>query len=120
MLTIVTVAISYLHLPIAMAVGVARAAFELAMQYAKERVQFGVPIAMNHVQHPLPKLSRCLRLRQSVGRALETRRKLWAVQRLKDRLWKASLAGELRAEQKELDGRGGLRYVARGGVPEGA
>jgi acyl-CoA dehydrogenase len=35
----------------AMAVGVARAAFELAMQYAKERVQFGVPIAMNQAIH---------------------------------------------------------------------
>ena len=29
------------------AVGVAQAAFELAVEYAKERVQFGVPIAMN-------------------------------------------------------------------------
>ena len=35
----------------AMAVGVARAAFELAMQYSKERVQFGVPIAMNQAIH---------------------------------------------------------------------
>jgi acyl-CoA dehydrogenase len=31
----------------AMAVGVARAAFEFACEYAKERVQFGVPIAMH-------------------------------------------------------------------------
>jgi acyl-CoA dehydrogenase len=31
----------------AMAVGIARAAFELAVGYAKERVQFGVPIAMH-------------------------------------------------------------------------
>jgi acyl-CoA dehydrogenase len=35
----------------AFAVGVARAAFELAMQYSKERVQFGVPIAMNQAIH---------------------------------------------------------------------
>ena len=35
----------------AMAVGVARAAFELAMQYSKERTQFGVPIAMNQAIH---------------------------------------------------------------------
>lgn len=35
----------------AMAVGVARAAFEHAMQYAKERVQFGTPIAMNQAIH---------------------------------------------------------------------
>jgi protocatechuate 4,5-dioxygenase beta chain len=31
-----------------------------------------VPIAMNHVQHPLPKLSRSFRLGQAVGRALES------------------------------------------------
>ena len=31
----------------AMATGVARAAFEFAVQYAQERVQFGVPIAMH-------------------------------------------------------------------------
>lgn len=35
----------------AFAVGLARAAFELAMQYSKERVQFGVPIAMNQAIH---------------------------------------------------------------------
>jgi len=35
----------------AMSVGVARAAFELAMQYSKERVQFGMPIAMNQAIH---------------------------------------------------------------------
>jgi acyl-CoA dehydrogenase len=35
----------------AMSVGVARAAFELAMQYSKERIQFGVPIAMNQAIH---------------------------------------------------------------------
>ncbi len=35
----------------AMSVGVARAAFEHAMQYSKERVQFGVPIAMNQAIH---------------------------------------------------------------------
>ncbi|MEK6778172.1 MAG: acyl-CoA dehydrogenase family protein [Candidatus Deferrimicrobiota bacterium] len=34
-----------------MSVGVARAAFELAMQYSKERVQFGAPIAMNQAIH---------------------------------------------------------------------
>src|SRR5205807_1594751 len=31
----------------AMAVGIARAAFEFAIEYSKERVQFGVPIAMH-------------------------------------------------------------------------
>src|ERR671922_85272 len=31
----------------AMAVGIARAAFEMATEYSKERVQFGVPIAMH-------------------------------------------------------------------------
>jgi acyl-CoA dehydrogenase len=31
----------------AMAVGIARAAFEFAVEYAKERIQFGVPIAMH-------------------------------------------------------------------------
>ena len=31
----------------AMAVGIGRAAFEFASEYAKERVQFGVPIAMH-------------------------------------------------------------------------
>ena len=35
----------------AMSVGVARAAFEAAMQYSKERVQFGMPIAMNQAIH---------------------------------------------------------------------
>jgi acyl-CoA dehydrogenase len=35
----------------AMSVGVARAAFEHAMKYAKERVQFGAPIAMNQAIH---------------------------------------------------------------------
>ena len=35
----------------AMSVGVARAAFEHAMQYSKERVQFGTPIAMNQAIH---------------------------------------------------------------------
>src|SRR5258705_7075755 len=30
-----------------MAVGIARAAFEFAVEYSKERVQFGVPIAMH-------------------------------------------------------------------------
>src|SRR5437879_6935620 len=32
----------------AMATGIARAAFEFATDYARERVQFGVPIAMHH------------------------------------------------------------------------
>src|SRR3954453_7112956 len=32
---------------VAMAVGIARAAFEFATEYSKERVQFGVPIAMH-------------------------------------------------------------------------
>ena len=35
----------------AMAVGIARAAFEFATEYSKERVQFGVPIAMHQAIH---------------------------------------------------------------------
>jgi acyl-CoA dehydrogenase len=35
----------------AMSVGVARAAFEHAVKYSKERVQFGMPIAMNQAIH---------------------------------------------------------------------
>jgi acyl-CoA dehydrogenase len=31
----------------AMATGIARAAFEFATEYAKQRVQFGAPIAMH-------------------------------------------------------------------------
>ena len=31
----------------AMATGIARAAFEFATEYAKQRIQFGVPIAMH-------------------------------------------------------------------------
>ena len=31
-----------------------------------------VPVAINTVQHPLPSLARCLRLGQSIGRALES------------------------------------------------
>src|ERR1700754_2256431 len=42
----------------AMAVGIARAAFEFATEYSKERVQFGVPIAMHKaIQFMIPDMS---------------------------------------------------------------
>jgi flagellar export protein FliJ len=53
-------------------------------------------------------------------RAIETRRRLRSLERLRDRIWKAFQATERRAEQKEFDALGGLRYVARRDVPEGA
>jgi flagellar export protein FliJ len=53
-------------------------------------------------------------------RAMEARRRLRALERLRDRGWKAFQLAERRAEQKEFDVLGGLRYVARREVPEGA
>lgn len=52
--------------------------------------------------------------------AMLARRKLRALERLKDRSWKAFEVAERRLEQKELDVLGGLRYVAQRPVPEGA
>jgi flagellar export protein FliJ len=58
--------------------------------------------------------------RQAAARAMETRRRLRSLERLRDRMWKAFQLAERRAEQKEFDLLGGLRYVARADVPEGA
>jgi flagellar biosynthesis chaperone FliJ len=58
--------------------------------------------------------------RNVAERAMETRRRLRSLERLRDRIWKAFQAAERRAEQKEFDALGGLRYVARRDVPEGA
>ncbi len=58
--------------------------------------------------------------RVAAQQAMEARRKLRSLERLRERLWQAFQAAERRAEQKELDALGGLRFVARRGVPEGA
>jgi flagellar export protein FliJ len=58
--------------------------------------------------------------RAAAEQAMEARRKLRALERLRERLWQAFQVAERRAEQKDLDALGGLRYVARRGVPEGA
>jgi flagellar export protein FliJ len=58
--------------------------------------------------------------RQAAGQAMETRRRLRSLERLRDRMWKAFQTAERRAEQKEFDALGGLRFVARAEVPEGA
>jgi flagellar biosynthesis chaperone FliJ len=58
--------------------------------------------------------------RAAAQQAMEARRKLRALEHLRDRMWRAFLDAERRAEQKDLDMLGGLRYVARRGVPEGA
>jgi flagellar export protein FliJ len=58
--------------------------------------------------------------RAAAEQAMVARRKLRALERLRERLWKAYLVNERRAEQKEMDVLGGLRFVARRGVPEGA
>jgi flagellar export protein FliJ len=58
--------------------------------------------------------------RAAAEHAMLARRKLRALERLRDRLWKTYLQAERRAEQKEMDVLGGLRFVARRGVPEGA
>ncbi len=57
--------------------------------------------------------------RAATARALEARRRLRSLERLRDRLWKAAQRAELRAEQKEFDVLGGLGYVARHNVPGG-
>ena len=53
----------------------------------------------------------------AAARAVIARRKLRALERLRDRMWKAYLVVEQRAEQKELDVLGGLRYVVRERAP---
>ena len=57
--------------------------------------------------------------RAAADRAFVARRKLRALERLRDRMWKSFLLAEQRAEQKELDVLGGLRYVARERAPGG-
>jgi hypothetical protein len=56
----------------------------------------------------------------AADQAVVARRRLRALERLKDRLWAAHVTGERRSEQKEMDVLGGLRFVARHGAPEGA
>jgi flagellar export protein FliJ len=58
--------------------------------------------------------------RAASDQAVMARRKLRALERLKDRLWATYVAEERRSEQKEMDVLGGLRFVARRGAPEGA
>ena len=57
--------------------------------------------------------------RTAGAHAMETRRRLRSLERLRDRTLKAYQVAELRAEQKEFDVLGGLRYVARQDVPGG-
>jgi flagellar export protein FliJ len=57
--------------------------------------------------------------RSAAERAMTTRRKLRSLERLRDRNWKAHQTAELKAEQKEFDMLGGLRFVARQDVPGG-
>jgi flagellar export protein FliJ len=58
--------------------------------------------------------------RDAAARAMEARRRLRSLERLRDRAWTAFQTLERRTEQKEFDVLGGLRYVARRDVPEGA
>ena len=59
--------------------------------------------------------------RAAAADAMDARRKLRALERLRERMWQAFLAAERRAEQKDLDVLAGLRYVARhGSAPGGA
>jgi flagellar export protein FliJ len=58
--------------------------------------------------------------RAAADLAMETRRRLRSLERLRERMWKAFQTAERRAEQKEFDALGGLRFVARADVPEGA
>jgi flagellar biosynthesis chaperone FliJ len=51
--------------------------------------------------------------------AMDARRRLRSLEHLRDRTLKAYQTAELRAEQKEFDVLGGLRYVARQDVPGG-
>jgi flagellar export protein FliJ len=52
-------------------------------------------------------------------KAMEARRRLRALQRLRDRALKAFHTAERRKEQKEFDVLGSLRFVARRELPEG-
>jgi len=52
-------------------------------------------------------------------RAMDARRRVRALERVRDRALKAFDTAERRKEQKEFDVLGGLRYVARPEVPEG-
>jgi flagellar biosynthesis chaperone FliJ len=63
---------------------------------------------------------RCQEERTAADCATEARRRLRALERLRDRAWKTFQVAERRAEQKEFDMLGGLRYMARRAVPEGA
>jgi membrane protein involved in colicin uptake len=58
--------------------------------------------------------------RAAAEHAVIARRRLRSLERLRDRLWTAHVGDERRAEQKEMDVLGGLRFVARRGAPEGA
>jgi flagellar export protein FliJ len=57
--------------------------------------------------------------RTAAQHAFEARRRVRALERLRDRVWAAFQVLERRSEQKELDVLGSLRYVARRDVPEG-
>jgi flagellar export protein FliJ len=57
--------------------------------------------------------------RVATAKAMEARRRLRSLERLRDRAWNAYELAERRAEQKQFDVLGGLRYVARHDVPEG-
>jgi len=57
--------------------------------------------------------------RAAAERAMETRRRLRSLERLRERSLKAYQTAELRIEQKEFDVLGGLRFVARQNVPGG-
>lgn len=52
-------------------------------------------------------------------RAMEARRKLKSLERLRERMWAVHIDAERRQEQKLLDELGGLRHVARLVVPGG-
>jgi flagellar export protein FliJ len=58
--------------------------------------------------------------RACAERATAARRRLRALERLRDRLLQNHLEGERRVEQREMDVLGGLRFVARRGAPGGA
>jgi flagellar biosynthesis chaperone FliJ len=58
--------------------------------------------------------------REMAARAVVARRKLRALERLRERLWTAYLDAERRAEQKEMDVLGGLRFLANRSLPGGA
>jgi flagellar biosynthesis chaperone FliJ len=57
--------------------------------------------------------------RAAAERAMDARRRVRALERLRDRAWQVFLTAERRTERKEFDVLGGLRYVARRAVPEG-